>query len=98
VGLDSDLLCPGFVGVDDAAFDVLRVYPNPFTHAFTIDVPKSSDAQSFEVFSITGQMVLRGQLQAGTQSVLANELPNGMYVLRIFQATESYHFQIIKGL
>jgi hypothetical protein len=60
----------------DASLKV--IYPNPFSESFQLE---SREAGNFRIYSVSGQKILEGNLQAGLNLIRASTLPNGLYFL-----------------
>jgi hypothetical protein len=64
----------------------VRVYPNPNTGEFTIDLSElKHPAKSLQILDLTGQVLKQQQLQNNNplQKIDAGELPEGMYIIQI---------------
>lgn len=66
--------------------DDISIYPNPVIHTiyFNGNIKDNSDVS---VYSIDGRLKLSTQLQSGTNSINAENLESGLYVLRINNRT-----------
>lgn len=58
------------------------VYPNPVNHTLSMRYPAETHEQYFELYSLTGNQILRQLLVPGSNhaSVLIENLPSGMYL------------------
>lgn len=56
----------------------LNIYPNPFKDEFSIT---NSDAQQFEIYDLSGKLVLKGNIQ--NNKVNATVISKGIYLLKI---------------
>ncbi len=68
-------------GVDQVvpALDI-QVTPNPSTGLFEI---QSNKANTYDITTLTGQVLLRGDLPAGRSSIDLSAFPKGLYFLRL---------------
>ena len=65
----------GIAQQQDAGF---RFYPNPASH----DVMIEGEAESFEIYDISGRMVLQKSIREGRRRIDVSSLPNGVYILK----------------
>lgn len=77
------------VGNESAAQVGIRVYPNPNSGTFHIDLP---EAALLEVFTSNGTLILREQAAAGIKTM---QLESGSYLLRITSNTTTTTKQIV---
>ncbi len=78
--------------VDDLAMDFLsttqdiaiksanKIYPNPANKTFTII---TNNADNYELFDAFGTLAKTGYLKEGSNQILADELLNGVYLLKL---------------
>ena len=84
----SDCFNNIFVGIDDPIRDDFQIYPNPaHNELFVNNAPLNSHIQ---IYNLQGQMVLNKSLQKA--SVNINELQNGLYLYRIYNANSGVIF------
>jgi len=73
--------------LDPANTPELRVYPNPTSGMFTLEMPVDVAECSIEVLSLTGQVVHRHQAFSTGGMIIevldVSHLPKGMYMLRV---------------
>ena len=76
------------VGVDEYESESVTVYPNPATDQLTV---KGADLQRVELYNIMGQMV-HVETPGGHDSceIPIDNLPNGLYVLKIMGQNGNY--------
>lgn len=60
-----------------------RPYPNPATDRLTLLLPAGVAEATATIYSLTGKLVLRQQLQAATPTVDVARLPAGLYHVRL---------------
>ena len=74
------------------------LYPNPFTSNFKINVSTVSESPlQVEIFDMMGKMVQTiADAEANSEFVITNELPTGVYFVRIIQDQNSQVVKVIK--
>lgn len=78
-----------------------KVFPNPATNDFTISIQSENDTQlDLRFFNINGTQIdaiFNGWMKAGesTYSVNANNLPAGLYYIRLSTETQTKYLKII---
>ncbi|MDG1333914.1 MAG: T9SS type A sorting domain-containing protein [Crocinitomicaceae bacterium] len=73
------------VGVEDLAADEVLIYPNPTNNFFTIEFSDEMNGQvRYELFSLTGEVVLSNEMMETTNTVDMSSLTNGVYLCKIF--------------
>jgi hypothetical protein len=62
----------------------LRIYPNPTSSFFTLEVPPSSEVSALSLFSASGSLVREELIAAGQplHRVALDNLPKGLYLVR----------------
>ena len=81
------------LSVDEFSLASVSVYPNPAKNVINIDLPNSYTNFETEIFSVTGQLVLKSNDKAQLD---ISELNSGMYMLRISTEHGSVTKQIVK--
>ena len=61
----------------------VKAYPNPTRDQLRITVIDQLRMNGFEIFDLSGQIVMRGKLQGETTTLYMNSLAGGVYYLRI---------------
>ncbi|MBY5958977.1 discoidin domain-containing protein [Membranicola marinus] len=79
----------------------LRVYPNPYTTHFTLDLRSDCEGTArYRVTNVLGQTVLSGQMPAAGSArqmeVRTDHLPAGNYALHITQGSSSLSRKLIQ--
>ena len=70
----------------------ITIKPNPTTGQLTIDNYQLQENAEYQVYSVVGQMVMRGKLQGETTIINVESLANGMYFLKVNDKT----FKVVK--
>lgn len=79
------------------AESVVELYPNPFTSAIQLDVEKPETVESIEVLDNLGRRVLMfSASEVDYKMSFGEEMPLGMYYVKIHSLTESRTFIILK--
>lgn len=73
----------------------IKVYPNPFTNQLTLN-NSSSEAMGITLTDLTGKMILHTELLSGEFSFETNQLPSGVYLLKVASNQESRVYKLIK--
>lgn len=74
----------------------LKLYPNPASDFFTIELEEvSSSSFHFELFDLQGRKLLQGSEQTSSRIRLPKQLPTGIYEVRIKHQEEIYVSKIL---
>jgi hypothetical protein len=73
----------------------ILIYPNPATDVITIEMGNTEPA-TIEILDITGKVVLIRNNQAQHATIDINNLPNGIYLVRVRSASQMAVQKIIK--
>lgn len=87
------------LGTDEfAVSDQIHLYPNPAKEVLQVQLPVSSSQQvPYEVLSVTGKKLLRGELHGDTvREIRLNNLPAGLYILQLQAGGRAYRFKFVK--
>ncbi|MCS7074303.1 MAG: T9SS type A sorting domain-containing protein, partial [Bacteroidia bacterium] len=68
----------------------MRLYPNPVNDFITIQVNEQSQ---YEIFNQFGVVLKAGEVNKNTTKLSVNELPVGIYWVRILSSQGNYAFQ-----
>ena len=60
----------------------ISVYPNPFNDQLIIEL-QSSSSKEFKIYSILGEMVLKGSVNSDINTIDLSNLPPNIYFLKI---------------
>lgn len=86
---------PVVVGINDDTHRGIRVYPNPASRSINLSLSSSFEQASYDLKSMTGQLVQRGVAQSDT--VLdVSELAQGMYLLTIDYQGKRSTIKVVK--
>ncbi len=83
-------LTPLIVGTNEIFITSVKIYPNPATEYFNVEIPE--DDLEIRVFTINGRQVL----QTDQRKIDCRGWPNGMYVIKITERKESLEILIKK--
>lgn len=70
-------------------------YPNPFGESLVVDYREKEEA-TLELADLTGRVMLRRRLSAGTTYLAASQLPAGLYLLRVQTGARSFAGKMLK--
>ena len=96
---DSSLALGGPIAKDTTLLNVaISVYPNPFTNQIIISSNNSADVigKSVKLYDITGKLFAAQILQSQKTSITVNNLPSGMYFLKLEGGSKTQVFKLIK--
>lgn len=71
----------GMAGTKEFDKSTVTIYPNPSGNYINIDAKESFE--SYNVFNITGQLVLSGNLQDGERVIFLNDMCAGVYTISL---------------
>lgn len=76
----------------------ISVYPNPFSNQVTISYKNKADltGKTVKIYDVTGKLILAQTLTAQKTTITFNNLPNGIYFLKIDGATNRGIFKLVK--
>ena len=82
-------------GIDEVSDDDILVFPNPVNDMLTIT---SSEAISeIEIVNDKGQIVRRMDVNGNTAACNVSELASGVYVVRIYNRSQSRPLSVVEG-
>ena len=82
-----------FIGIDEVVDAAIRLYPNPATSSFMVNVPHKLQGTSYQLLNILGKTVLKGEIQKQELTLNVEDLTSGIYFLVM---GEGYMRKIIK--
>lgn len=92
----SDTLTFTKLGINNVIAAGIRVYPNPANNAVFITLPNNVARLNISLVNATGQVVLQNILMGETNSISLDNLPAGIYNLRLQQGTKQQTIKLIK--
>jgi len=60
-----------------------NIYPNPTNENVTFVTDGSYSGQTYEVYDVTGKLVVSGQVNSTEESIDLSEQPSGVYMLKV---------------
>ncbi len=76
-------------GIKEKVQNLFHLFPNPATTSVTIQSETNlPEKTSFQLFDITGRMVLQKQLTGATNRVELNEVSKGMYLYQVVSSSQ----------
>ena len=63
---------------------LIKVYPNPVNEKLTISTPYKLSRCSIQIYTITGQIVLKEDLVSDNTNISCKDLEKGVYIYKIF--------------
>ena len=81
------------LSVAESNLNAVKVFPNPVKDVVTIDASNSMDISKLELFSVTGQLVFKGE---STNTIEMSNFNSGVYMLRISNDSGSVTRRIVK--
>lgn len=67
---------------DSSPLSSVKVFPNPFTHTFTVNNESGNESLTVEIKNMKGVTQLHTEIQ-GNAEVLGENLPSGVYIMTI---------------
>jgi len=78
----------------DTTSSLFKIYPNPFTTEFEINLPPNENVSKIQVYDIIGKLVY---FTTGLTTTIQLNIPNGFYLLKLTTDTgKVYNAKIIK--
>ena len=73
------------VGLNSPSKDqnAIKLYPNPNTGRFTIEVDKSKVSQNYQIFNLEGSIIQEGRLSSRHTLIDLNGFGKGIYFFRL---------------
>lgn len=78
------------ISLSSQNLSAVRIYPNPTTSSWKLEVPAELIGNSFLIRDVAGKVIGTGRLQSDDQIVQAAHLPVGVYFLEIGSLNKSY--------
>jgi hypothetical protein len=76
------------------AVNEVKIYPNPTSNQLTLDLPLNHEDIEYHIYNLAGQDVLNGSLK--TPVLTVEQLPAGLFFIKIKQGDEHYKSKFIK--
>ena len=97
----SDSAFVNVTGIADEELDMAKplIYPNPFTHSFTISISKDVkdlDKYSFEIMNDVGQLVYSRSTLDYSNVIEFKDMSSGVYMIRLKHGDEFRTYKVIK--
>jgi endoglucanase len=83
------------VNVDGILSENINVYPNPTNNGLVNIILTNTDKADARVFDLTGRIVLTAKLTQGINTLVAEDLQNGIYILKINTISETYTHRLL---
>ncbi|MBX2845247.1 MAG: T9SS type A sorting domain-containing protein [Saprospiraceae bacterium] len=74
----------------------IMVYPNPTLDRVNLIWPEKLDIKRFELYSMTGQLVLEGDLLANNSEISIGSLSSGSYLLILYEGSKRHSIRLMK--
>lgn len=89
-----DTLCGGMIGTYETELvSKIKIYPNPVSDILTISNPIG---EKIEIFDIAGRLIKTEPVNNETQTIHIQDMPNGVYTVRMQEKTLRVNYKIIK--
>ncbi|NLN96029.1 MAG: T9SS type A sorting domain-containing protein [Bacteroidales bacterium] len=76
--------------------ELFVAYPNPTSGAFVVKLNGEDINSDIEIFSLTGQRILKHQVKETTVRFDLKDYPNGIYIIRVINGTSTGTARIVK--
>lgn len=74
----------------------IKVYPNPTSNEFKISSDSDLVGMTYKVLDITGKLMLTGSMTSNEESISAENLTVGVYLISLEGNNQSFHTKLIK--
>lgn len=88
---------PALTGVNDFFASNVKVFPNPATTQLTIESDEALMGSPYQVFDLSGRVVVSGQVSSTLQNVDLSALKSGVYHLSITGESEVIQMKFVKS-
>ncbi|MFM2392855.1 MAG: hypothetical protein RLZZ546_837, partial [Bacteroidota bacterium] len=75
---------------------LISVFPNPFSNSCTIQSSLKSSDQYYKILNLQGKIVLQGKLREGLNTILFDQIVNGIYFIQIKDSEVDEKIKIVK--
>jgi len=76
--------------------ELFVVFPNPTSGAFVVKLNGEDINSDIEIFSLTGQRILKQEVKETTVRFDLKDYPNGIYIIRVINGTSTGTARIVK--
>lgn len=63
--------------------NLIKVFPNPVNNILTVSAPYTLGNSSIQIYSVTGQLVVKENLVSENTNILCKNLTEGMYIYKV---------------
>ncbi|MFL5730390.1 MAG: T9SS type A sorting domain-containing protein [Cytophagaceae bacterium] len=74
----------------------VSLYPNPFSHSLHVTIYSSSPRYLMYVMDLTGRVLYEKTLEANRENAIAEDLPDGLYLIKIIMEDGPKVFKVEK--
>jgi hypothetical protein len=82
--------------IDDNLNAEFEIFPNPITEYFFIKQASTNTSDVFQIYSISGQLIMSEKMTHQPMKINASRLAPGIYTLKIISANKVKDFKLIK--
>lgn len=72
-----------------------KIFPNPSKGIFTVQLPNDIETRNLEIFNTVGKMVYQQRLNSSREEIRANNLPPGVYLVKVSSTTGSVVHKLV---
>jgi hypothetical protein len=83
------------LGVDEFTQDLFAIFPNPVSDLITINLKEKKQNEMFNIYDVTGKLVLSGAIQSETTVLDVSSVSSGMYLLDVLSNGNSIGKKLI---
>ncbi len=77
--------------------EIPKIYPNPVKNTIQIELPENISEKEYYIYNVVGGKIKGGKLTKQNNSINLEEIPSGVYMLKIFDNNNyNYTHKIIK--
>ena len=77
--------------------EIPKIYPNPVKNTIQIELPENISEKEYYIYNVVGGKIKGGRLTEQNNSINLEEIPSGVYMLKIFDNNNyNYTHKIIK--
>lgn len=79
-------------GIEDSETDEMRIFPNPATNSFQINVGSKQMESNYSIYNIQGQKMKVGIIQSSQENIDISNLNTGIYIIKHEQTGKVFKF------